>query len=415
MSRSQGSHLLGEEDTGYSGWASNSSSSSSSSHSSSTGSALKDALWSTTARKAVTLCSAVTIFILFVSLIAVASKSSSSSSPATPGFVAPSGIYATQYLNTPFLVYPGRPDTVPAAMPVNLTIGFIADTSITEETQRLYQSMYADGADVMVVSGDLDYINFADGWDTLITNSLRVDYPMLVAAGNHDEAIWPEYQAKIVRRWQMAGLTNCEGVVGVAHACTWKGVTIVQITPGVFNDTDSPWATTSGLGDFDFVQYIRASFTKYPSPWRVCSWHKNQQLMQTGDKKNETGWGVYNECMAWGAMIMTGHEHSYERTYQMSSLENVTVAPGAVNTPKQLMLTPTLGFVVVQGLGGRGIRVDRAGASATWWAVRDNSNTGATFSANVCKFNVNGNAKQAYCYAKNINGRVVDEYFVSLP
>ena len=81
----------------------------------------------------------------------------------------------------------------------------------------------ADGAETIVVSGDLDYIDFAEGWDQLITNTLGASYPMLVTAGNHDEAIWPEYQAKIVKRWQMAGLTNCEGVVGVAHVCTWEG------------------------------------------------------------------------------------------------------------------------------------------------------------------------------------------------
>ena len=173
----------------------------------------------------------------------------------------------------------------------------------------------------------------------------------------------------------------------------------------MFNDSQSPWKKTSGLGDFDYVAYINASFTKYPSQWRVCSWHKNQHLMQTGDKANETGWGVYNECLAWGAMIMTGHEHSYERTYQMASLQDQIIAPGATATPKQLTLTPTRGFVVVQGLGGRGIRVDRSPATENWWAVKDNADTKATFSSQVCKFNVNGNAKQAYCYAKNINGQ----------
>jgi len=200
--------------------------------------------------------------------------------------------------------------------------------------------------------------------------------------------------------------------VGVMHVCTWKGVTIVQVTPGVFNESESKWNNTPGIGDIDFPAYINASFTKYPSPWRICSWHKNQHLMQTGDKTDETGWGVYNECMAWGAMIMTGHEHSYERTYQMSSLQNQVVAT-KVN-PKQLTLTPTQSFVVVQGLGGRGVRVNRQ-PTATWWAALDNSDTGATFSSNVCKFNLNGNAKLAYCYAKNINAKIIDEYWVTLP
>ena len=376
-------------------------------------SSIKDALWSTRARKAVTICSALTIFVLFIALIAVASKSpSSSSSPSTPTYVAPSGIYPTQYVQT-FMRYPGQPETTAAAMPVNLTIGFIADTMITEDTNKLYRQLVADGAEVIVVSGDLDYIDFADGWDQLITNTLGSSFPMLVAAGNHDEAVWPDYQAHIIRRWQNAAITHCDGVVGVMHTCTWKGVTIVQIAPGVFNDSDSKWRTVPGLGDLDFVSYINDAFTKYPSPWRICSWHKNQHLMQTGDKSDETGWGVYNTCQQWGAMIMTGHEHSYERTYQMLSLQSQTVKTTA--NPSKLTLSPTDAIVVVQGLGGRGVRVDKAGPSEGWWAVRDNADTKATFSANICKYNVNGNAKQAYCYGKDINRKIIDQYWITLP
>ena len=101
---------------------------------------------------------------------------------------------------------------------------------------------------------------------------------------------------------------------GVRHTCTWKGATIVQIAPGVFNETRGVYRNLSGIGDADFVSYIRDAFTKYPSPWRIRSWHKNQHLIQTGDKTDETGWGVYNECLRQSTMVMTGHEHSYERS-----------------------------------------------------------------------------------------------------
>jgi hypothetical protein len=134
--------------------------------------------------------------------------------------------------------------------------------------------------------------------------------------------------------------------------------------------------------------------------------------MQTGAKRDETGWGVYNECLRQGAFIVSGHEHSYSRTYQMADFE--TQAVKTREHPNQLTLSPTDGIVLVQGLGGRGIRPNLI-PNATWWAALDNTNTGATFSANVCIYNLNGNAKQAYCYARNINNRIVDQFYITLP
>jgi len=206
-------------------------------------------------------------------------------------------------------------------------------------------------------------------------------------------------------------VSTCTGVVGVMHVCTWKGLTIVQITPGVFNETRGIYKNVSGIGDIDFVAYIREAFEKYPSTWKICSWHKNQHLMQTGDKSNETGWGVYNECLAQGAMIMTGHEHSYERSYQMSSFEHQVFD---TSNPRHLTLTSEKGIVVVQGLGGREVRVNKQ-PQQNWWASLDNFNTSARFSGVVCKYNLNGNAKQAYCYDKRIDGVVHDDWYVTLP
>ena len=385
----------------------------------------KDALIGTTQRKIVTGLSALLIFILLLTTIVLATRDNSSLAPPipppTPASVCPtgckSGILPSTYIGN-FVSYAGSPATTPDTMPINLTVAFTADTYIIDETSRLYRILKAEGAEWIAISGDLDYIDYPDGWDKQITSAVGDSYPMLVASGNHDYAIWPQYQDKIVTRWQKAGLTTCHGVVGVMHTCTWKGLTIVQITPGVFNETRGLYRNISGLGDIDYVQYIRDAFAKYPSPWKICSWHKNQHLMQTGEKSDETGWGVYNECLAQGAMVMTGHEHSYERSYQMSSFQNQIFN----NTdPLHLTLTPTQGIVIVQGLGGREVRLNKQ-PQQTWWASKDNANVNETtgnvrnkFSGVVCKYNLNGNAKQAYCYDKRVDGTVYDEFFITLP
>ena len=379
----------------------------------------KDALFGTTQRKVVTGLSGLLIFILLLTTIVFASRDSTTEHAIptpTPADGNPcptgckSGILPTNYTGA-FVQYNGNPSTSPDTMPVNFTIGFTADTYITEDTMRVYQVLRNEGAEFIAISGDLDYIDYPEGWDGLITKTLGDDYPMLVASGNHDYAIWPQYQQKLITRWQKAGITTCTGVVGVMHTCTWKGLTIVQIAPGVFNESRGLYRNVSGIGDIDFVQYIRDAFAKYPSPWKICSWHKNQHLMQTGDKSNETGWGVYNECLLQGAMVMTGHEHSYERSYQMSSFEHQVFDP---SNPRNLTLTPEKGIVVVQGLGGREVRVNKQ-PQQNWWAALDNYNTSARFSGVVCKYNLNGNAKLAYCYDKNIDRVTKDEWYITLP
>ena len=210
---------------------------------SSKGDSLRDALFGSTARRAVTAITAVVILALLITVIAIAAKlanvnsatvtvvvqpSSTGGAPLLPMLSSSGGSSAGPFItstptpptaapaptSTPtpatassstgssspvvvpvpyagrFMSYPGNPDRVAAAMPVNLTIGFIADTYITEDTQTLYRQMKADGAEVILISGDLDYIEFPQGWDELITKTLGADYPVLVASGNHDYAVW---------------------------------------------------------------------------------------------------------------------------------------------------------------------------------------------------------------------------------
>ncbi|NIU00221.1 MAG: hypothetical protein GWN01_04580, partial [Nitrosopumilaceae archaeon] len=71
--------------------------------------------------------------------------------------------------------------------------------------------------------------------------------------------------------------------------------------------------------------YIKNQLGKTESVWRICSWHKNMNAMQVGSKPDDTGWEVYEECRKGGAIVATGHEHSYSRTKTLLSIENQTV------------------------------------------------------------------------------------------
>ena len=96
-------------------------------------------------------------------------------------------------------------------------------------------------------------------------------------------------------------------------------------------------------------------------------------------------------CLQHGATIMTGHEHTYSRTFLMKSLgagmqgtpQGNTMAMDGEGRPiaSPLTLTANEGesnprsFVVVQGLGGNSVR--EAQNPNIYWAATQNLYNGA--------------------------------------
>jgi len=138
-----------------------------------------------------------------------------------------------------------------------------------------------------------------------------------------------------------------------------------------------------------------------------------------GEKFDETGWDVYEECRIAGAIIATGHEHSYERTRTLSSIQN-QIIDSAWPDANNVRVGEGSSFVFVSGLGGLSIRnQDRCSPSAFpygcngEWASIYTSNQGANHGALFCSFNVGGEENKASCYFKDINGNIPDQFDVT--
>lgn len=118
-------------------------------------------------------------------------------------------------------------------------------------------------------------------------------------------------------------------------------------------------------------EFIHDVFTQHAHvPWKICLWHKNQKKLQTGDKNDETGYKVYETCRKHGAMVLSAHEHSYERTHLLSSFKHQTI----VSNSSVLKLQPGHSFTTVCGLGGDSIRPWKDGNELNpWWAVTASS------------------------------------------
>jgi len=140
-------------------------------------------------------------------------------------------------------------------------------------------------------------------------------------------------------------------------------------------------------------------------PYKFCGWHKNQHIYQTGDKEDETGFTILDTCRQYGAIVCTGHEHSYSRTVLMNNFATATIAQ-----PKQsdtLQLSNGQSFLFVSGLGGKSIRDWQNNAQHNpWWAKCASSNNRANYGALLCTITDTSGT----CQQTDITGKIWDTF-----
>ncbi len=320
---------------------------------------------------------------------------------STPGGCAPIGGPGGR--GTPNPPVNAQPSGTPTAQ--DLTIAFIGDQGVNQGSRDVLDLIRTEGADAVIHSGDFDYNDDPQAWTDQIDAVLGADFPYFASPGNHDEDAWDGgggYRERLEERMRRIGV-DWGGFLGEESTHYFGGLQIILVGPGV---------TAGGSQNAD---YIRDELARDGSIWSVVSFHKNQRKMQLGGKSDETGWAVYDESRRGGAIVATGHEHSYSRTHQLSNVENQTVSSTAnafdisdddPNTPDDDGRT----FVFVSGLGGQGIRDQERGGP--WWASEYTSDQGAKLGALFGKFHVNGDPREAHFYFKNVDGVIIDEFFV---
>ena len=214
------------------------------------------------------------------------------------------------------VIHPGPAEAQEIATPPDFTVAFIGDQGSSSSARAVLDLIWDEGADAVLHQGDFDYGDDPAAWEAQINAALGADFPYFASVGNHDESRFygaGGYQELLEARMNRLGIP-WEGDLGVQSSCYYQGLFVVFTAPGVFD------------GDLPHDTYIREQLAVDDSIWRISSWHKNMRLMQVGGKPDETGWGVYEESRKGGAIIATGHEHSFSRTHLMRDMEKQTVA-----------------------------------------------------------------------------------------
>ena len=275
-----------------------------------------------------------------------------------------------------------------------LKVAFIADQDIKPSSEAVLQLIANEGVDLLLLQGDFGYLPATAAiWEQQLNRHLGENFPVLSVVGNHENYEWPLYKLLITNRVNRVSDLNCTGDIGEKVVCTFRGLQIVQVAVGVRE-------VEGVLPQDGYPGFINNAFDNSESIWRICSWHKNQRLMQTGNKSNDTGWDVYQACRDQGAIVATGHEHAYSRTHLMSDFKNQTI----VHTNSVLEIKPGQTFAFVSGLGGNSVRPQQR--SGDWWASSYTSTQNATHGSFFCTFS----GLTAECYFKAIDGSVPDRF-----
>lgn len=285
------------------------------------------------------------------------------------------------------------------APPPDFRVAFTGDTDKGSDARSVFELIRDENADALLVAGDLSYTTVSP-WTSLVTDVFGPDFPVFAVVGNHDAGDWNAYQAFLEDRADRVGAT-WYGNYGVESTLIYENLLFVLLGAGTSGSTSSQEG------------FLADELNAHDNIWEIACWHKNMNAMQMGDKGDETGWGVYENARLGGALIMTGHEHSYERTNVLSDMTSQVVA----DATSPYVIRPGQTIATVTGLGGHSIRAQVRcrptsypyGCSGTWGKVYT-SDQGAKYGALFIDFHVDGNPRKARAYFKNVDGTVVDSY-----
>eukprot|EP01102_Stenamoeba_stenopodia_P020047 TRINITY_DN7695_c0_g1_i1.p1 TRINITY_DN7695_c0_g1~~TRINITY_DN7695_c0_g1_i1.p1 ORF type:complete len:442 (-),score=84.62 TRINITY_DN7695_c0_g1_i1:71-1396(-) len=290
----------------------------------------------------------------------------------------------------------------------------------------------------LFLQGDFDYAQDIYIWKKELS-VLSASFPFIEVVGNHDvegsvTSVLAYHQHATDRILNVSDAIDnaCEGYPGFLTACNIKGVVVLQMAIG-----------TACEGQFAYEKWLDDTLTRYDShPFKVCAWHKERTLLQVGDKRDEVPLSVFEICRKHGAIVMLGHEHSYERTHTLKDFNTMEVGDirygknyppaTASDSVKANYLNNTVELitvsggddgqtvVVLNGLGGKDVRKEnmRLGVNP-WWSTIYTSNQNATYAVVFCDFGSTGpwnskfDSNSAYCYLKNINGKIVDQFVIT--
>lgn len=311
---------------------------------------------------------------------------------------------------TIFFIYPNQP-ILAQQTNERVKIAYVGDQEIKGEAYAVLRTLREEGVQLVVLVGDFDYRDDPAAFVSMLNQELtQYNIPYIAAVGNHDLKKWSDYSRKMQEQLARFPEVKCTGEFGVQAVCTFKGVAILISGIGTYGN---------GHTTQTYMEALRQQLTaEKDTVWKVCAWHKNHSTMQVGKRDDEVPLAAYDLCREQGAMIVTAHEHTYNRTRTLKNMNPAQVDPEFPDA-KNLMLKPGSAFVVVSGLGGHSAREHQRclptsfpyGCNDMWGYIltqtQERGITGkSTFGAYgsfIVEYRINGDPRKAGGYFRTIS------------
>jgi 3',5'-cyclic AMP phosphodiesterase CpdA len=294
-----------------------------------------------------------------------------------------------------------------------LKVALFGDQGMRATSRAVLQLIAREHADLVIHLGDLSYEEASPAeWEAQVDAVLGPDFPYFVVIGNHDIPSWfiqGGFAQRLGARLSRMQGAHCQGEYAINASCTFRGLHFVL----------------SGVGTYghEHERFLRSALDTSNAQHNLCVWHKNQRDMQVGAKVDEVGWQAYQICAQHGAPIITGHEHSYSRTFALHAVGNRKQQHGAGGSASELLLGPGRTFVAVSGLGGESIRAFTPEHKAdSWWAsiyagnlqVMNGETVGTKpnidFGVLFISYGVDGDPLRASAYFKTTREKIADQF-----
>jgi hypothetical protein len=278
----------------------------------------------------------------------------------------------------------------------NLKVAMIGDTGAGGDFRSVLNLIKNEGADLVMHQGDFAYDGSdISGWEAAVNSILGPDFPYFGSVGNHDSGWSGGYGQALSARAQRVG-AECTGNYGIESTCKFKGLTMLLVK----GDSGGP------------AGYITQQLAQDEAIWRVCSWHWVMEKLNLCTKGDDSDYAIYEACKNGGAIITTGHEHSYARTVTFTNTETQSIDSSCLDNPstpnKDVCVDEGRTFVIQSGSGGRSLR-DDCNKGFSYWGATDNTDFGALF----ISFNVDGDPRKARGYYKTVDGNIHDEFEIT--
>lgn len=295
----------------------------------------------------------------------------------------------------------------------SLRVAFIGDQGTGPGAFEVLNLIKDEEVNLVLHQGDFDYEDDPNKWDSMISNVLGDDFPLVATIGNQDVKAWNGYQKKLYDRLEKNPDMACTGNLGIKSSCTYKELFFIQIAPGIGGEEFH--------GSFfpaEYDSFVEEQLDNTDSIWKICSWHYDMNVMQKYLTSNENGWENYDACKNGGAIIANAHKHFYSRTKTLVDIPHQVVDPEWTN-PDKVRVGEGATFVFVSGLGGASIHSENTGISGGLFTTRDSwgsiytTEQDATYGALFCTFNTGEQLNKAFCYFKNIDGKIIDEFTIT--